>query len=305
MLSRSDMMGKILQLYKEGRPVPYLTFMHMFSDLLADQHDLVPEEPTDALRETFRAACMCAAVGLFDLEGRGEQRISDFREKIYPYWKAKLGPKEFAPYEDIVEGAERRKRAAEEKALAAQAPDERARQLLQKLGLVPGGAKRPGPPPAADKPAAPKPAAPKPGGTFGNVDELCKAIRDGDLKAEYLPREKAPVLARYPLDDHQVSVKLARAGGKTYVVLSIGIGREDIQDGAERLDLLAAEMGYRRMADFAYMRKDDDFACTVSVGPHVTNMACAADETDADPATVRRIQRLHRELGELVERMQS
>ena len=298
MLSRADMMGKIQQLYREDRPVPYLTFMHMFNDLLADASDIVPEEPGDGIREQFRAACMCAATGVFDREGRGEQRLKEFREKIYPYWKSKLSPEEFAPYEDILEGTERRRhRAAQERERAAQAGDERSQALLEKLGLAAGADEAPAPP-AADLPAHLRHAR-----AFGSVDELCKAIRSGDLRAEYLPREKAPDLARYPLDEHEVTVKVAAAGGQTYVVLSVAIGRNSVPDALERVDLFAAEMGYRRMADFAYMRQDDEFACTVSVGPQVTNMACAADEGNADPATVRRIQRLHRDLGELVERM--
>jgi hypothetical protein len=298
MLSRADMMGKIQQLYKEGRSVPYLTFMQMFNDLLADQAGLVPEEPSDGLKEQFRAACMGAAVGLFDREGRGEQRLRDFREKIYPYWKARLSPAEFAPYEDIVEGSERRKREAREKERAREAADDRSRELLLKLGLAQDAEAETAPAPAAELPAHLRRAR-----TFGSVDELCAAIRSGDLKADYLPREKAPDLARYPLDEHEVTVRLARAAGQTYVVLTVGVGRGVVPDALERADLFAAETGYMRMADFAYLRKDDEFTCTMSVGPHVTNMTCAADEGNPDAATVRRIQRLHRDLGELAERM--
>jgi hypothetical protein len=298
MLSRADMMGKIQQLYREDRPVPYLTFMHMFNDLLADAENLVPEEPADGIREQFRAACMCAAVGVFDREGRAERRLKEFRETVYPHWKARLSPEQFAPYEDIVEGTERRKRAEKERQLAAQAVDERSQALLRKLGLAQGPDEAPAPPPA-DLPAHLRRAR-----KFGSVDELCKALRSGELQAEYLPREKATNLASYPLDGQDVTVKLARAKGKTYVVLSVGVGRETAPDGPEVVDTLAAEMGYRRVADFAYMRDDGEFTCTISVGPHVTNTACTADKGNADPATVRRIQRLHRDLGELVERLQ-
>ena len=301
MLSRADMLAKIEALYRQDRPIPYLTFMHVFNDLLADPREVTPEEPGEGIQEQFRAACMCAAVGVFDREGRADQRLKEFREKVYPYWKARLGPKEFAPYEDIIAGAERRRRrAAIDQDLAAQAATDRSRELLQKLGLAAAEEEEaPPPPPAADLPAHLWGAR-----RFAGVDELCQALRSGDLKAEYLPREKAPDLARYPLDEHEVAVKLARAGGQTYVVLSVGVGRSGVPDAQERVDLFAAEMGYLRMADFAYMREDGRFVHTVSIGPRATNMACAAAEGDAagDDA-VQRIERLHRDLGELVERM--
>jgi hypothetical protein len=51
------------------------------------------------------------------------------------------------------------------------------------------------------------------------------------------------------------------------------------------------------------MRKDADFVYTLKVGPKVTGVACAANQPGGDEEVVRRIQKLHADLGEMLERM--
>jgi hypothetical protein len=65
MLSSADAMGKIQQIYMEGtRPVPYLTFMNVFNELLTDPIKVIPKEPSEELKEGFRAVCMAVNVGV-------------------------------------------------------------------------------------------------------------------------------------------------------------------------------------------------------------------------------------------------
>ncbi len=309
MLSKADMMAKIQQLYREDRPIPYLTFMHVFNDLLENPRELRPKEPCDELRETFRAACMCAAAGIFDREGRADQRLVEFREKICPRWKEKLGAEQFLPYEDIMEAAKRRRARAIRDLEESQGIDDRSRELLRKLGLV----RKPGPEAAAPPTEEPAPAAPPAPdapasadpGIFENVDELNRAIRHGSLKDEYGPLDSPVDLARYRMGRREVTVRLVRTGGMTYVILTAPVSLDDVPNVRARLDGLVGQMGYTRRAEFAYIRKDKEFTYTAGFGPHVANMACLAGEAREDRATVRRINLLHRELGELLEKMRS
>lgn len=64
-------------------------------------------------------------------------------------------------------------------------------------------------------------------------------------------------------------------------------------------------MRYRRRADYAYVRTDEEFVYTLRVGPNTTNVACTSVEAGAEDDIVRRIEKLHWDLGELVERMHS
>jgi hypothetical protein len=294
-----DVIAKVQELYMQGRPVPYLTFMHVFNGLLADPMSVEPRKPSEALREEFRAACMAVNVGILDTEGREEQRAREFREKVYPAWKAALPPAEFAKYDEILRGGlrDKRPRLAHEGQLAVQEGADRSRELLKKLGLV------------EEAPAAPAaepvelPARMRAPRRFTGVDGLCRAIRGGQLKAQYAPKGQEGEFARYALDGKEVIVKLAEAEGRHYTVLTIGVGRSNVRDAQERIDDLAAGMHYVRMADYAYMRRDEDLVYTLTVGPNVSHMACAATEQGAEDDLVRRIERLHRDLGELVEHM--
>ena len=303
MLSRSDVIGKIADLYRAEHEVPYLTFMHIFADLVTDRRDAVPREPSDELKESFRAVCMCVGAGVFDAEGRGEARVRQFNEKILPLWKAKLPPEEFARYEALIKAPQlRRLKALEAQDMSDQAATERSRRLLAKLGLA-GGRREPEP----EKDAAARGAsAGADSDAFDDVEQLCGAIRSGALPVEFKPRGEAGEFARYRIEGQVATVKLAQAEGKQYVVLSADVGREGVPDAVERLDLFAAEAGYARMADFAYMRKDGQFIYTVGVGPHVTNIACATEQESRSSADVLlRLGRLHRDMGELIERMRS
>jgi hypothetical protein len=298
-----DVVGKIQQLYLEGRPVPYLTFMHVFNGLLADQARGVPARPSEELKEQFRAACMCLNVGILDAEGRDQDRAREFHEKVYPAWKQALRPDEFARYDEILSGAlrARRKRQAHEaEEVATRQATKRSRDLLRKLGIA-----------EAEEEAAAAPAQPVgPDVTvrtrplqFDSVDALCAAVREGRLPAKYVPRSQDKVFALYVLDEVRVTVRLAEAGGSYYTVLTAEVGREDVTGPPETIDDFAAEMRYVRMADYAYMREEGKIVYTLKVGPRTASFACASTEQSGVESTVQRIERLHRDLGELVERI--
>jgi hypothetical protein len=105
------------------------------------------------------------------------------------------------------------------------------------------------------------------------------------------------------VDGVRVGVKLARADDRDYTVLKADIGRSSVDNPRELLDLFAAQMGYVRMADYAYMREDEEFVYTLRVGRDSTNLACATVNEGGEAEVARRIAKLHMDMGELVERL--
>ncbi|MHC4789244.1 MAG: hypothetical protein ACYS8K_08610, partial [Planctomycetota bacterium] len=258
MLPRVEITGKIEQFYMEERSVPYLTFMTVFNDLLEDPANVTPKAPAEEQRDKFRAACMCVNVGLVDTEGRAEERFREFRQRVFPVWEAKLPPDELTECRELMSGELRKSRQREahrEQEAAAREAAEKERKLLARLGLdeleeeqAPAV-----PAPAEAAPAQPPPSAEAP--RLEGLDALTSAIREGRLQPQYAPRSEAGVFARYLLADREVQVTLAEAEGSHYTVLKADVGRSDVPDAALLTDVLAAEMGYVRMAEFAYMRR--------------------------------------------------
>jgi hypothetical protein len=305
MLTKVDIIGKIQELYMQKRPVPYTAFMHVFNALLEDGRGAPPKEPSAALKEQFRAACMAANVGVVDTEGRAQERLGEFRRSVVPAWREKLPPGEFARFEEILGGEMSKKRGL--KANAAEGvereSESRRRALLKRLGvdeletvIEPAAAVL-----AAD---VELPARLRVARRFGGVDELCRAMRAGELEPEYRARGKAGDFARYALDGVEVTVGLAEADGRRYTVLTArGVGRG--AGSGQAPDDAAAEMGYRRMGDSAYMRTGDGLVCTLKIGADTVSIACAAADEGAAPEPLRLIQKLHRDLGELAERLKA
>ncbi|MFO7958483.1 MAG: hypothetical protein R6X33_15450 [Candidatus Brocadiia bacterium] len=311
MLSFADPIGKIQQIYMEGdREVPYTTFMTVFNELLIDKVKVVPKEPSEELAEVFRAVCMAANVGVIDREGRGERRLEEFREKVLPVWKETLTEEQWEKFERILSGRMRRKARGEpEREEVPTAPDEKEAEVLARLGLL-GRERAPAtveqPEAAATEPEpeeeAPVEAEPLPD-VFPSVDALVEAIKEDRLEVQYTTREESEEFASYRLGDREVSVMLARADDKVYAILKAPVGYEDLPGGEEDLEEAALAMRYAHMRGHAYMREDEDLVYTLRVGPHTINMACALAHDSSDRAVVLQIQRLHRDLGELLERL--
>jgi hypothetical protein len=296
MLARIDHIGKIQQLYNDRRPVAYLTFMHVFNELLADPAKVSPRYPTETLKETFRAACMAVSVGVTDTEGRAEQRMREFRQNVCPAWKAFLPADEFARYEQMLREQGEGAPGMAAKVPVVTAPTARTNALFQRLRIMDTGREE-----ARAEAAAP--AAVGQPRTFASVDEVCAQLLDGRLKAEYVPRGTKAEFGRYRLGDVSVAVTLADGDGRKYAVLMAEAGYASLPGAEERLDDATAEMGFVRQAPYAYLRQDDRFVCTLKVGPQKITVACSMDEPDVARCAAQTIQRAHMDLGELLERL--
>jgi len=309
MLSYVDPIGKIQQIYMAGdREVPYTTFMNVFNELLVDKVKVIPKEPAEELAETFRAVCMAANVGVTDPESRGERRLEEFYEKVLPVWKETLTGEEWEKYDRILAGRLRREaRGEQEKEEIPTGPSGKEAEVLARLGLLgrerpaatagqPAGAQAEGEPVQAPE-GEPLPEV------FPTVDALVAAMKEGRLELQYTTREESEEFARYRLGKREVSVMLARADDKVYAVLKTPVGYEDRPGAGESLEDAALAMRYAHVRGHAYMREDEDLIYTLRVGPHAINMACALAHDSSDRAVVLQVQRLHRDLGELLERL--
>ncbi|MCD6417085.1 MAG: hypothetical protein J7M08_10395 [Planctomycetes bacterium] len=327
MVSNVDLCGRIQRIYMDGlAQVPYPSFMNILNELLIDPVKIEPKPPTEELYQYFRAACMAVNVGVFDVEGRGGERVREFQEKVYPFWKDNLPPEDFRQFEDIMRGALRNKNRASSKQAESEAAlqidpnavSQKTATLLERLGLSKDERSEAGRPPPAPAQARQAPPEDVPlemeveevessdaaaSTVFDSIDDFVTAARQGQVKLKRTTREQNEPSARYRLHEQEVQVKVFQEENQLYVVLTVGIGRQQAPGDAEWLDLLAAQMGYVRMADFAYMRKVGDTFRTLKVTPASASLACALTRIREPETLLLSVQRLHRDLGELVEKL--
>ena len=338
MLSSADAIGKIQQIYTDGtRQVPYLTFMNVFNDLLEDRVKVVPSEPTEELKEKFRAVCMAVSAGIQDTEGRGDDRAREFNEKVVPVWKAKLPAAEFAKFDDILQGAMRPKvPQPDEKRAGADTVTEstslRTADLLRRLGIAPDDKAVQGkaPTPAAAAPAAAgKPGEeafelesaggaaleepetsevlPPPHGglpsVFPSIDELVDALRKGRLVMQFGSRDDVDPFARYRIGSQEVQVRLVDGNTRNYVIGAVNTGYARIPDGPKLAASSAIDMGYTKVEDQSYRRKEGDFLLRLRIEPNRVDLPCGYPKGGGVDITVQQLQKVHRDMGELLERL--
>jgi len=304
MLPGVDAVTKIEQLY-EGRkgPVPYVVFMEVFNDLLEDPRELHPRTPSQELFRTFRAACMAVTLGVLDPEGRDQQRLKELREIVIPVWREKLPKEQFGEIDAMLNvpkrrRAERRARQGLELPATPKATG-KSGELLLKLGLIEAGPKDDT---AVVEPTEEQEEEPlEQPRSFDSVTELCRAVSEGALRVRYWRREDNREFARYLYEGLEVVVRLAAADEHYYVVLTAAVGRPSGADAVQFMDETAARMGYVRMGEFAYLRRDGKLLQTLRVGKDRLSIACASEDQGSQRVIARRIQKLHWDLGELVD----
>ncbi len=294
-------------MYEAGHPVPYLAFMQIFRELVSDPVAVTPIEPSPGRKPAFRAACMAASVGLVDNEGRDVERLQEFHDKIYSYWKAKLPPEEFAEFARIYERGRGGSEDEDTGTPATVTPTAKNLGLLQRLKIVDNNGRGVTSKTEAERreTGADDAVAPP---VFASVDDLARAIRQGDLRVEFSPLAVKKELAVYKLGEVSVGVRCAwgkKSDANNHVVLTARYGLTDSARGRDELDAIVADMGYVKQSARAYRRWDDDYGYTVNVGPRMINLAISAPREGAVENTPVRIQRGHRDLGELLERLQA
>ena len=93
-------------------------------------------------------------------------------------------------------------------------------------------------------------------------------------------------------------VRLIYAGTHNYAVLTAPLGPTEGLNGGT--DALAADLGYSKRSDHAYVRADDDLTRTLKVTPWKTHLACRTTEGAADIPLTDRIRALHDDLARLI-----
>lgn len=282
MLSHIDQVAKIQQMYREGTgPVPYATFMSVLNHLLADPNTLEPKPPDDDLRPCFRAVCMAAATGILDPEGRGEQRIQEFMDNVYPAWREELDEDEFREFEKII--GERTEQAAGGMEVEAEGTTEESTALLRRLGLT-----------EEEEPEVPQPEV------FDSVDELVEELRGQELPLERTSWAEKEELAHYRIGRYQVTVALVEEEDLR-LRLAVGFGYSHLDSPVERVAEIAHRMRYHRIDDFEWRRAQNDTTYILEVQPANTSVICSLPADSSDERVLLELQRTHRDLGELAE----
>lgn len=310
---RTDPVGKVSEMYKEGESqVPYLTFMHIFNDLLEDPLRVVPRKPSEELKEKFRAACMAVGMGIVDPEGRAEQRVNEFKTRVVPVWLETMDERESRDTDALLRGVRRRPRSdpkqSDDTHFDLNKPvSEKSSALLARLRLIDVGNAQESSDtvtatgtPAPGEALAPAAAA---DGVYGSMSEICRAISRGLIKVAP-GDDQGRMLGKYSISGHTVSVKLARASGQVYAVLTTDMGVDTVNGGTAAMDEMAASMGFLKMTGNAYMRKQEQHVHTLKAMPKKVSLACAVSENDLGEAIVSLLSRLHWDMGELIERME-
>jgi hypothetical protein len=142
-------------------------------------------------------------------------------------------------------------------------------------------------------------------GEYADVDDLCEALRSGLVEpvfsARHASREEKTNLGRYLLDRYEVVVKLRESNTTCYTIVTVGLGSSAIRPAPEEFDAAVTSMGFVKRADFEYVRRDRGLVHTLKITPTSTTVARVTDKQGTADDVARRIQRLHRDLGEILE----
>ena len=323
-----DPVASINRVFLEGtRMVPYPLFMTCFNKLLKEPSKLDPRQPSEELKEYFRAVCMAIDLGIADPSGRGEDRKKEFFNSIYPVWKQGLPESDFQRYQEILGGIVRRHRLEEfEEARRRQAEETR-----KAMGEAAEAAAKPGRPLFADltsaaleadegdQPAAPAPgrrAAPGPPlsrpaelseleaaaiDDYNSIDDLVDSMSGGETKMiEYSDRTHRRPFARYVFQGENVTIQLVKSGNSYYMLMSYPRGYVRLPGAAEAVKETLTGMGYQQLGPFFYERIQGELAFKVNVGAHSTNLAEKRSFPFTIAALTRAMEQLHGTLDDVI-----
>jgi hypothetical protein len=251
---------------------------------------------------------------------------------VLPVWQAKLPAAEFTKFSDILEGGMRAKfRKDDEKRAAADTVTESASMktadLLRRLGIAPEEKEEaPQATPKAPEPEEEAFELETPEGmileepdtsevfppsqealprVFPGIDGLVEAVRMGRLPLQFRAREDMTSFARYRIGEREVELRLVEGNTRNYVIGAVAVGYSRLPGGEDMVDDMALEMGYRKTDDQTYRRREGDFVLRIRMLADHLDMPCGYPKGGGAGITVQQIQKIHRDLGELLERLEA
>ena len=75
--------------------------------------------------------------------------------------------------------------------------------------------------------------------------------------------------------------------------------------GGPAAESLQGEMGYRKTEDATYRRKEGDFLLRFRIEPNRVDLPCGYPKGAGLDITIQQLQKAHRDLGELLERLET
>ncbi len=140
---------------------------------------------------------------------------------------------------------------------------------------------------------------------FPTVDALLEAVRSGRLHVQFRAREDMTPFATYRLGSQEVEVRLVDGNTRNYVIGAVPVGHSSLPQGEDAMDDIATEMGYRKTDGDTYRRREGDFLLRIRAQADRIDMPCGYPKDDGADVVAQQIQRIHRDMGELLERIES
>ncbi len=137
-------------------------------------------------------------------------------------------------------------------------------------------------------------------GRSKGMEDLCRAIANGEMSVQPAPSTASVEVGRYVLEGAEVSVRLALRNGESYTLLICGTGHWGDRKVEEALSGLATGMGYVHTDKGVYLRQDGGVIATVKFGPVRIGMARGSTEAFSGEAVAEHVRRMHGELDRFV-----
>jgi len=304
----ADAVGSITKMHREGfHRVPYQVFMTCFNKLVRDPAKVEPYQPSEELKQYFRAVCLAIDAGIADPMGRGEDRKREFYERIYPLWKQRLPQAEFQPYQEILDGRlrerlererlEQQQREAEEarrkreQALAVR-PDEDRHALFQQLteaALKEAEAEE-----TAGEEATVMMVGPAP--ERRNVEELATAVSEGRIPIWYGTPEGKKPYAYYYFRKKKVAVQLVKTRHTYCLALRYPRGFAKRVGAGVIVKRRMEEWGYRERKPFSFFKAQYFFTLRARIGNTSTNIVQQRHPEFTVQGLAQALRALHAEL---------
>ncbi len=325
MAKRADPVASIRKIYNEEiRAIPYPVFMRCFDKLLVNPPEPKPTAPSEDLKKYFKTVCMAVERGVSDTERRGEDRIREFYDHVYPVWKDSLSEDEFKGYQDILDGKVREEKKRRERQMqesfdefqevrkkrdpgASHLRFEKAMQDALREEERREGRQEPNDRPSEKTTPEEQGELERKGGdgekmevpAMDSAKQLSEAILSGKVPIRYTEPENKNPLAAYYSGDKYVTLRLVRTRRSYYLYLNCSGGYSQREDAQQRVLAITSQLGYEEKDDFRYNMQGKNYTFKLKIGEKSTHLACRTETPLSREAFAKAFDQLNAHLEKI------
>ncbi len=333
MANLSDPAKTIERIYQdEIHEIPYPVFLKCFDSLCIQPPKPDPAEPTEELKNDFRAVCMAAERGVADADSRGEDRIKEFYEYIYPAWKEQLREDEFQEYQDILDGKlkeniDKKKESDNSDMISSledisseegeeeivnfesmhskfekvmqQALEEEDGKVRQEDSYVNGETATEGEAEKSEEsPISEQEDAGVP--VLQSAKHLSQSVLSGKIPLSYTDMKDKKPFSAYWFEDEKVMVRLVHSERSYYLYLTFPVGYVAREDSEERILAVTSRLGYSEVTDHDYRLVGRNYSLRLKFGPKQTHLACRTEAALTPKTFAKALDEINKHLLEII-----